>query len=237
MNLKTIFAFLKKNWKYTVLVLAILFLGLRSCVRDRIIVNQTKKITELEVTNFGLNNDRQLLELQLKKLQNDYDKIEASNDSMKLVLKAKQKELSELMVKHKKEVDSLLAVPNDTIFVRLQSIYPNYDTSPLIYPFSGIQIRQIYTTAISYPLLKQEYILQGRTLKTCMDLNDGFETGIANLNSQISNLTENIGKTDLQIENYKSEVNILGKQVKRKGFWSKTLLITTGIATGIAILK
>jgi peptidoglycan hydrolase CwlO-like protein len=237
MNLKTILAFIKKNWKYTVFVLAILFLGLRSCVRDRIITKQAKEIAQLELLNYTVNDDRQALKLQLKKLQNEYDKISGSNDSMKLVLNAKQKELKDLIAKYKKEIDSLLNIPDDSIFVRLQPIYPNYDNSPLIYPFSASQIRPIYGTALEYPRLEKQYSLQGKTLKTCLDLNDGFEKETANLNSQISNLQDNIGKADKQIENYKGEIKILDKQVSSNKFWKKTLLIVAGITTGIAILK
>lgn len=236
-TIKTLFDFVKKNWKYTVLVIAVLVISIRGCVRDKIITSQAAKIAELGVINFGLENDRQTLEIQLKILKNNYEKISASNDSMKLVLKAKQKELKDLQIQHTAEIADLLNVPIDSVFSKLQYIYPNYDGNSLRFPFSESQIRPIYSTALQLPRLQSEYSLQGKTLKSCLDLNDGFEKGTLNLNAQIINLTENIGKADKQIEGYKANEVILKRQVNNNRFWKRALLVTSGVLTGIVILK
>jgi hypothetical protein len=228
---------LKKYWKYAVLIIVILLLSVRSCVRDAVIKSQTKKITTLEMANFGLNNDRDKLNILFNQLQRDYFFIERRNDSLKTVLKKYQTELINLKKEHAKEIEELLKIPNDTIYVRLQPLFNNYDNTPLQYPFSGSQIRQIYSGAISYGQVQQEYVLQGKSLNACLNLNDSFEIGIANLNKQVTTLQENIGKSDQQIVNYTKEVSLLNKQVNRKSFWNKLLLITAGITTGIAILK
>lgn len=230
---------IKKNIKYFILFFVAVFLvsviGIKQCQ----VVHLTEKINTLEVTNFGLNNDRITLELLLKKLQNEYNKIEGSNDSLKLVLAKYQLELVNLKKKHQKEIDSLLNVniPNDTVYNRLGLIYPNFDSGVLEYPFSGSQIRGIYVTAISYPMIQQEYVLQGKSLNACLFLNKGYETGIANLNSQIVNLQENVNKADLQITNYNKEIGILKGQISRKGFWNKILMGVSATAIGIAVLK
>jgi peptidoglycan hydrolase CwlO-like protein len=229
--------FLKKNWKYILLILLVILAVTWLSIREGVIKRQTKKIAELEFDNFRINNDRQNLDLQLKKLQNEYDLIENSNDSLKTVLNKKQKELKDLIEKHKQEIADLTNIPTDTVYLRLGLLYPNYDASPVKYPFSGSQIKPIYATAISLDMVKEEYILQGKNLNSCLELNTGYEKGIVNLNSQISNLQENIGKADSQIKNYNTEIGVLKKQVRKKGFWNKTLIITSGVLAGIAIIK
>jgi hypothetical protein len=228
---------LKKNKKYVILVALILFAVVWISIREAVIKKQQRKIDQLEFANFALNRERMELSAKFKALQADYEKLFAKNDSMKLALSAKQKELRELQEKHKKQIDSLLNVPPDTIYKRLGLIFPNFDASPLEYPFSGSQIKPMYAIAISYPLLSQEYTLQGKTLNTCLDLNKGYEKSEANLKAQITNLQTNIGLCDQQVTNYQSEVKILNRRVKNRGFWSKTMFATTIIATGIAILK
>jgi hypothetical protein len=145
--------------------------------------------------------------------------------------------LDVLIQKHKREIDSLTNIPADTVYKRLQVIYPNFDGSDLRFPFSESQIKPIYNTALSYPMLTKEYSLQGKTLNTCLDLNKNYENGILNLNSQVSNLQENIKKADEQIGSYKGKVDIMGRQLSKKTFWNRVFLITTGIAAGLAILK
>jgi len=236
-NLKLIFDFLKKNWKYTVLVLAVIAISTRGCIRDQIITKQASEIAELNAVNSGFDNERQGLRLQLEKLSSDYAKIEVRNDSLKKMLAKYQTDLRVLKEKHKKEITELLNVPADTIYLRLQTIYVNYDGSYLKFPFSASQIKSIYTTALEYPQLQDEYTLQGKTLKSCFDLNNNYEQSINNLNLQIGTLNENIGKSDKQIENYKAKEAILNKQVDRNKFWKRTLLVTSGVLTGIVILK
>jgi peptidoglycan hydrolase CwlO-like protein len=229
--------FLKKYWKYALLILLIIIAISWSAIREGIIKRQTKKIVELEYDNIGIALDRNNLNIKLKKLQTNYNSIAWDNDSMKKVLAEKQKELKDLIVKHKKEIDELMNIPADTVFVRLQALYPNYDTSPVRFPFSATQIKPIYATSISFGMIKDEYSKQGENLKTCLSLNSGYESGIVNLNSQIGNLTENIKKADAQVGNYKSEIVILNKQVSRKSFWNRILWGISGISIGYAILK
>lgn len=228
---------LKKNYIFLLLVACIIGFVVYTGIRESFIVSQTKKMDKLVFENSTLTLDRQFLEQKIKRLQLQNGSIEKRNDSLKAVLSASKKQLAQMQEQHKKEIDSLLNVPNDTIFVRLQPLYPNYDTSPLIYPFSGSQIRQIYTTAISYPLLTQEFQLQGKALNVCTELNTGYESSISNLKGQVSLLEQDVSKCDEQVGNYKKQVIQLNKQVDRGKFLKRTFLTTTGIAALIAILK
>ncbi len=235
--IQKIIDFVKKHWTIFVLILVVLLFLAWMRVRENKITRITKQLTELKTINTGLNADRVNLELKLNDLQLDYIKISKTNDSLKKVLERSQLALKDLKVKNQAILDSLKTIPPDSIFRRLQAIYINGDNLPLAYPFSGSQIRGIYTTTISQGLLNQEYSLQGKSLNNCLNLNKGFEDAISNLKSQNSNLQENVNKADNQITNYNKQVKVLSRQVNNKSFWIRILMIGTGISTGIAILK
>jgi len=232
-----VIAWLKKNKKYAILIVSVILVISWISFREITIVRQNKKIDALEFDNSKLFLERDKLSILLKLKQSEYNSIKSSNDSIKLVLVSKQEELEKLIAKHKKEIDSLMNIPPDTVYKRLGELYPNFDNSPLKYPFSSSQIIPIYKVSVSYPLLQQEYTLQNNVLLDCNNLNIGYEKGIVNLNGQISNLQSQVIKADKQIENYQKEIKIINRKVSRRSLWNKTLLITTGIATGIAILK
>jgi hypothetical protein len=229
--------FLKSNLKYIILVGVIIALLLLNAIKKATIKRQIEKINSIEMSNFALNNDRSILEAQINLLKLDFASISFKNDSLKIVLKKYQKELIELSIQHKKELEALLKIPNDTIFVRLQPLYPNYDNTLLVYPFSGSQIRGIYSTSIKFNMLQQEYSVQGKGYNACLVLNDGFEKGILNLNKQILNLNDNIGKADLQIKGYDKEVTLLNRKINRQSFWTKSLIGGLAIAVGIVLIK
>lgn len=229
--------FLKKNLKYIILIGVIILLLLILAVKNRTIRKQTERIVTIEQNNLTLNSDRKTLESQAIKFQLDYRVISNSNDSLKKVLAKYQLQLINLKKKHALELAELVKIPSDTVYVRLQAFYPNYDNEILKYPFSGFQISQIYTGAISYDMIQAEYTLQGNSLESCLNLNAGYEKGILNLNSQISGLQDNIDKADLQIKNYNKKVDVLSKRVNRKSFWNKVLLGVSATAVGIAVLK
>ena len=232
-----ILAFLKKNIKYVLFIGSIILVILWFSFKQGQIKRLTEKINTLEMSNFALNNDRIGLEFQLKKLQLDYSAINNSNDSLKKLLSQYQKELRDLIKSHAQELAELSKVPDDTAFKRLQPIYPNYDNGPLKYPFSGSQIRGIYSGVTSYNMIKQEYTLQTKSLSTCLGLNAGYESGILNLNKQIVNLQSNVDKADLQMKNYNKERIVLNRQIDKKAFWNKVLSGGFAAAAIVAIFK
>jgi hypothetical protein len=228
---------IKKYWKEIILIGIILISITWATIRESVINQQSRIIGQLELSNSVLSIDRDKINYQLKDLQSRYRVIELDNIAKKKDLEQKQKELSDLIAKHKADIDALINIPTDTIFVRLQARFPNYDNTPAKFPFSASQIRPIYSTAISYYMVKQEYSLQSDNLKSCLDLNNGYELGIKNLNSQISNLQSTVINCDTQINNYKREVAIYKRQVKNKSFWNKVLTVAGGLIGGYAILK
>jgi len=228
---------LKKYYKYLVLIGIVISLLVILAIKNHVIKKQTERIVTIEQSNLALNSDRIGLESQIIKYRLEYNSISNTNDSLKKVLAKYQLDLTILKKKHLEELAELVKIPHDTVFVRLQGLYVNYDSEPLKYPFSGFQIAQIYSTAISYDMIQQEYGLQSKSLESCLGLNAGYEKGISNLNLQIINLQDNINKADSQIKNYNKEVGVLNKQINKKSFWNKVLMGVSATAIGIAVLK
>jgi hypothetical protein len=233
----SIYEWLKKEKKFVIVTFVAIAAIFIMVIREKVIQNQAARITKLETENSLLSKDRDSLNIELKKLQHQFLLITTKIDSMKGVLAEYQLQMSEMKIRHKHQLDSLLNVPNDTIYVRLQPLFPNYDSTPLSYRFSGSQIRQIYSGAIGFNSLSAEYTLQGKTLKSCLDLNRGYEGAMSNLSSQIHNLKANINICDSQLNNYITEVSILKKQVKRGKFWRDFFIGTSILTTTIMVLK
>jgi len=228
-------AFLKS--KTFIIIAAVILLLILFSIKQYQVRRLTERITTIEQSNLSLNSDRIELQSQVIRHQIDYKVISNRNDSLKKVLEKYQLALVSLKREHAKELSELSKIPSDTIYVRLQARFPNYDSEILKYPFSGFQVGQIYSTSISLDMIQQEYSLQGNSLESCIGLNTGYEKGILNLNSQITGLQNNILKADLQIKNYDKEITILNRQINRKGFWNKVLLGVSAAAVGIAVIK
>jgi len=234
---KTIIDFLKKNAKYfSILLITIVVIGY-VVIREFRIITMTEEKLKLELRIDELQGQRQALVDENSLLIKEKEKIAREKDSIILIQEKQRKELEQLKIKHKKEIDSLLNIPDDTVYVRLQPIFPNYDNQPLIYPFSGNQIRQIYNTALSYPMLEKEYGLQSNLLLTCNNLNKKFEASEANYKAQVDNLNKQISNCDQQAGLKDSQLKITQKQLNRKTFWNwtqKGLIVAIGT---IAIIK
>jgi hypothetical protein len=206
---KFLIGILKKYKGQIILILIVILSFSWIYVRERKIINLTAKITKLEAKNYNLQDEIKSLESDYITLKRENVLIKFKNDSLKVELNRKQKELKNLIAKHEHIIDSLLNVPPDTVYMKLSYIYPNYDGSPLKYPFSESQIMPMYKTAISYPLIINEYTTQSKILSDCLDLNEGYEKSEKNLRSQIDNLKMQINLYDSQINNYQSEIQIL----------------------------
>jgi dynactin complex subunit len=232
-----ILQFLKSNWKVTLIIAGVLFVILFYSFKQGQIKRLTAKITTLEMGNFALNNDRLNLEFINKKLTFDNSVISVKNDSLKKVLAKYQAQLVEMKKSHQAELDDLKKIPPDIVYVNLNNIFPNVNNEPLKYPFAAQQIGLFYRNTIELGNLTEEYIGLGKSLNTCLSLNNGFESSISNLNKQISNYKSDIAKCDLQGVNYTKNIEILNKQVKNKTFWNRTLLGTELITVLLFVLK
>lgn len=232
-----IIEFLKKNAKYLIILLVAIAVIVYSVIRESRIITMTEEKVKLELRIDELQNQRQALVDENEALIQEKEKISREKDFILLIKEQQEKELEKIKIKHKKEIDSLLNIPDDTVYVRLQPIYPNYDNNPLKYPFSGSQIRQIYTTAISYPMLQKEYSLQSTLLTTCNTLNKTYEASEANYKAQVDNLNKQISNCDQQIGLKDSQLKITQRQLNKKTFWNWTQKGLIVVITTIAIFK
>jgi hypothetical protein len=108
---------------------------------------------------------------------------------------------------------------------------------PLIYPFAGGQVRQIYATAVSYPRIQKEYTLQTSLLQSCNNLNKSYLDSEKNYKAQVDNLTKNIAMCDNQLVNKDQQLKNTQKQLNRKSFWN-WVYKAAGIAlAGVVIFK
>jgi hypothetical protein len=238
-NLKVmkIIDFLKKNIKYILIVLGIIFIIVYVICRENRIAKDAADLSALNVKNNALQDDRDKLIAENDLLIKEQTAIEKQVDSLRMLQVSQRIYYESVIKKNKQKIDSLMNIPNDTVYVRLQPLYPNLDQGPLIYPFSGSQIRQVYQVAVSYPLLQQQYGLQANILNTCNILNKKYADSEVNYKSQIGNLGKDIDDCNKQFINTKSELKITKDELEAKSFWNwvyKGLLI--GV-TAIAIVK
>jgi hypothetical protein len=224
--------FVQKNLASLILTAIILILLFFVGNRQANLVKKAAEMSSLQTQFDGLWREREGLKLEIEYLSEKNGKLRENIDSIKAVQEQDKKLLSETIKRHEREIDSLLNVPSDTVYVRLQPIYPNIGQEPLIYPFSGSQIKQIYHTAISYPRLVDEYSAQTKILQDCEVLNGQHELVEKNYGEQVALLKTNIEKCDEQISLKESQIKIMEKESQNKNFWNwayKGALVVLGV--------
>lgn len=229
--------FLKKNWKYILGLLVVILIIGYTVIRELRIVAVAEEKLKLELRINELETQRDQIIAENSNLIKENKQITHEKDSIIVMKDRLEKDMQVLKKKHKHQIDSLLNIPDDTVFVRLQPIFPNYDGDPLKYPFSGSQIRQIYTTAISYPMIQQEYGLQAKQLLTCNSLNKKYEESEVNYKAQVENLNKQIGNCDTQLGIKDTQIKKSQKQLNRKTFWNWTQKGGLVIIATLFILK
>jgi hypothetical protein len=229
--------FLKKHILLGIALLALIVFILLATKLERQFIKTSADLVALQIADQALQRNRDSLQVYNIRLREENKRIQHEKDSIKILQSRQKAYLAYVIKKHKQEIDSLLNVPNDTVYVRLQPIYPNPEEEPLIYPFSGTQIRQIYSTALSYPRLQKEYYLQGNILIGCGELNKKYEASETNYKVQIENMNKNIVACDQQLGIRDQELGITQKQLRQKTFWGWVFKGTTIIFGTIAVLK
>lgn len=231
--------FVKKNLLYFILLLIVAVVIFYGISRERAIIRLASELAKKDFMFDELQKDRDSYKAEAEKLKKGYDGIVKERDSVLAVKVVKEKELEYVKKKHRRQIDSLLNknISNDTVYLRLQPIYPIPGYEPLLYPFSGSQIRQIYSTAVSYPRLQVEYELQSGLLNTYNDLNKKYQLSEKNLLKQVENLNNSLKTCDEQITIRSEQLKLKQKQLKRKKFWNWTYKGAVIVIGGYAILK
>jgi exonuclease VII large subunit len=228
---------IKKNFPYILMIMIIIALMLFGGISQRNISVWKKQVDLKEQEFQKLKKVRDSLEYENFKLNILIKLADRQIDSLILLKKDLQKQMTDQATQFKKEIDSLLNVPNDTIFGRLQPIYPNLDLSPLLYPFSGSQIRQIYSTALSYPRLMEQYRTQETMLNLSDELNTKYQLSLRNYASKIENLNANLLACDNQIQIREEHLAIREKQLRNKTVWNWIFKGTTIIFATYSAIK
>lgn len=184
--------------------------------------NLAAKYSALETEYSLIQKERDEYKKTADELAISYDELIKDRDAKVAELEQKKKELYWLQVKHKQEIDSLLNIniPNDSVYKHTGLIYPNFDSGELKYPYSGSQIRQIYSVGIRFPRLQEEYGLQTKVLDNCYTLNNAYEVTENNLKAQLANLNKDILAANAQLNVREKENTLLSRQINTKKFWS-----------------
>ncbi|MDD5565037.1 MAG: hypothetical protein PHQ91_15095 [Thermoanaerobaculaceae bacterium] len=239
MNKQTITDFLKKNWFTLTLILAVILLVIFYTIGQKAKTKLIAGNAVLSAQNVMIQAGRDSLSAENKKLKSENVVIQHEKDSISLAKRKAEVQLAQMIRIHKREIDSLTNkdVPNDSLYGRLQPIYPNIDEEPLIFPFAGGQVRQIYATAISYPRIQKEYTLQTSILQGCNALNGRFAESEKNYQKQVDNLTKNIAAADEMIGNKDKQIKNTQKQLNRKTFWNWTYKAAAAALAAILIFR
>lgn len=232
-----IFQLVKKNFPYILMILIIIALMVFGGISQQNIAVWKKQVDLKELQFQQLQKVRDSLEIENKNLIADLQTADKERDSLIEVKIVLQKQMEWLEWKHKKDIDSLINVPDDTAFVRLQPIYPNSDLSPLQYRFSGSQVRQIYSVALYYPRLQSEYTLQGSLLSNSNSLNTKYATSLKNYESRVNNLNLSLLYCDDQIKIREEHLVIKDKQLRNKSIWNWIFKGTTIIFATYSAIK
>jgi hypothetical protein len=143
-----------------------------------------------------------LKKAELKLITAKYAEYGRINDSLKAdnfikseTLNMNLKQIETLKRENKKLRDSLLAVPDDSIYSTMQNIQP--PVSSLIYRFDGPQVRFWYGSYLDNGFNLGLLKTSENALNSCLDLNGGYVKQIANLEQkdlQCKEMTENLNK-------------------------------------------
>jgi FtsZ-binding cell division protein ZapB len=196
---------------------AIIYIGNKSSVRER--------NTLINVIS-GLQKERDLLKITGDSLTYEIANVKKTTDSLQTDLNKALKTIALLRRENERIKDSLLNVPNDSIYSRMQAIATNVQNKPLVYPFSGPQIRFYYSTYIdnigNVKLLKSAE----NALFLCTELSTGLRTEIELHKKNYSVVTEELKLADLQRDlyrtNYETYFNKYNKSKKMSYLWGGT---------------
>jgi type II secretory pathway pseudopilin PulG len=189
----------------------------------------TRLFGELNILNnviSSLQKERDLLKITGDSLTNEIANVKKTTDSLQTDLNKALKTIAILRIENERIKDSLLNVPNDSIYSRMQAIATNVQNKPLVYPFSGPQIRFYYSTYIdnigNVKLLKSAE----NALNLCTELSTGLRTEIELHKKNYSVVTEELKLADLQRDlyrtNYETYFNKYNKSKKMSYLWGGT---------------
>ena len=183
----------------------------------------------------SLQNERDSLKKTYKILTNELDSVKKTTDSLQTAFDKSKISNEILRRENKKLKDSLLNIPNDSIYIVMQDIKPAENRKE--YGFDGPQIRFWYESYIDSHLNYVAFKSAEMSLNLCDGLVSGLRTENNLLTSQNGNISKQLILADLQVGLYQNKTLSLQRDNKKLNNQKKIWQVVSGIVGIIAIIK
>jgi hypothetical protein len=183
----------------------------------------------------SLRNERELLNDSLIILTNELDSVKKATDSIQIAFDKSKSDNKKLAAENRKLKDSLLNIPNDSIYIVMQKINPAEYRKE--YGFDGPQIRFWYSSYIDSHLNYIAFKSAENSLNLCDNLVSGLRTENNLLTSQNGNLGKQLILSDMQSELYQNKTVSLQRDNKKLNTEKRIWQVVSGIFGIVAIIK
>jgi hypothetical protein len=162
--------------------------------------------------------ERELTLDSLRVLNHSLTEVKRVNDSLKQVIALKEQNIFKVKARLSEILDSLSKIPSDTVYLRLQAVYPVSDTLPRPYPFAAPQIAGMYSTFIYSRNVTTQLTLTEDMYGDCRKLNLGLSSEISLLENKVSLLKVDIKNANSQRDYYWNDVQKLNNKLQRSRY-------------------
>lgn len=183
----------------------------------------------------SLRNERVLLNDSLIILTNELDSVRKSNDSIQIAFDKSKSDNKKLAAENRKLKDSLLNIPNDSIYSVMQDIKPAENRKE--YGFDGPQIRFWYSSYIDGHINYASLKSTENALNLCDNLVSGLRTENNLLTSQNGNISKQLILADMQVGLYQNKTVSLQQSNKKLNTEKRIWQVVSGIFGIVAIIK
>jgi len=185
----------------------------------------------LLIYNTDLRQYRQCLQDSLVCLQNMYDSIQDSIDRLERNYLNLLNDYDSLQQINKDKLAAFEHVSADSAYNKLQLLHPTSEL--LLFPFSSSQVKKLFITSMSLPLIQSELCLQKSLLNECKALTSGISLENDNLNRQVFVLAADRTLADFQVKNLNAQLISSTEEIrkmKNNNRLSKICLVGIGAA-------
>jgi len=193
---------------------------------------------ELNILNIqidSLQSERDSLKETYKILTNELDSVKKTTDSLQTAFDKSKTSNEILRRENKKLKDSLLNIPNDSIYIVMQDIKPAENRKE--YGFDGPQIRFWYESYIDSHINYVAFKSAEMSLNLCDGLVSGLRTENNLLTSQNGNISKQLILADLQVGLYQNKTLSLQKSNKKLNNEKRIWQVVSGIFGIVAIIR
>lgn len=167
----------------------------------------------LLIYNTDLRQYRQCLQDSLVCLQNMYDSIKDGIDSLERNYVNLLNDYDSLQQINKDQLVAFEHVSVDSAYNKLQLLNPTSEL--LVFPFSSSQVKKLFITSMTLPLLQSELCLQKTLLNECKALTSGISLENDNLHSQVFVLDADRTLADFQVKNLNAQLISSTEEIRK----------------------